>query len=83
MEVPVYTQESRADTFIYTTEQLALDGFTICFWMKGIEEDDDWMHDMIISIATPGRPTERKQKKCLKMITKMDKNGRASCRERV
>ena len=54
MQVPVYTQERRTDTFIYTTGQSALDGFSICFWMKGVNDDDDWQKDVLISFATPG-----------------------------
>ena len=54
MQVPVYNQERRTDTFIYTTGMSALDEFSVCFWMKGVEDDDDWKTDALISIATPG-----------------------------
>lgn len=54
MKVPVYTQERRIDTFIYTTGQSALDELSICFWMNGVEDDDAWKNDALISIATPG-----------------------------
>ena len=58
MQVPVYNQERRTDTFIYTTGMSALDEFSVCFWMKGVEDDDDWKTDALISIATPGKLTE-------------------------
>ena len=58
LNVPVYTQERRTDTYIYTTGSSSLDEFSICFWMKGVEDDDDWKTDALISIATPGKLTE-------------------------
>ena len=54
MQIPVYTQERRIDTFIYTTGQSALDELSICFWMNGVEGDNSWKDDALISIATPG-----------------------------
>ena len=54
LQVLFYTQERRTDTYIYTTGQSALDEFSICFWMKGVEDDDEWKGDALISIATSG-----------------------------
>ena len=60
LNVPVYTQERRTDTYIYTTGSSSLDEFSICFWMKGVEDDDYWEYDTLISIATPGKLSEWK-----------------------
>ena len=66
LQVPVYTQEKTTDTFIYTTGMSALDEFSICFWMNGVEDDDHWKSDALISIATSGKLTEQSKVICHK-----------------
>ena len=40
LQVLIYTQERRTGTFMYTTGLSSLDEFSVCFWMKGVEDDD-------------------------------------------
>ena len=52
--VPVYTQENRTDTFLYATGLPALESFSVCFWMFGVPDDDDYRKDAVFSLALPG-----------------------------
>ena len=52
--VPGYTQENRTDTFLYATGLPALESFSVCFWMFGVPDDDDYRKDAVFSLALPG-----------------------------
>lgn len=38
-KVPVYTQETRLDTYLYATDLPVLNEFTICLWHFGLPSD--------------------------------------------
>ena len=57
--VPAYTQERRKDTAFYARGLPGLTEFTIHMWLYGVPDDDNRVHDYIISIATSGRIRDR------------------------